>query len=552
MTKPLVLLVENNIGLLEKLNDFFEEIGFRVFTATNKNEAFELLKTISHELDLMIVDLHLEASTDDGWDVITYSTKKVSIPSWCVRAISTGHGETTKAAAAPSSVYFFEKGKDEKEYDEFIDITTKKAKERREGSGSDYPSITNNHMLDYNQIITCKAVIDAEEIKFKKILSGSFQDNNPLLVEIIPMEVGPSYFAVIKCCDLIKAKKEISGKNIILKYFSKIGKSVPPYNEYESLITNKQKILLSPRVCGDTLTTETQKNWMDDSVNRVDLFIEIFSEAKNFLLNIKDSRKNFFNSADLFYSKYLDTNDDAVRRYDKTVPLLENYIDADSQLIESHNFEIDIINPLYLLETRNEGNLRIKKDKIESEKFTYIHGDFHTGNIMVSIKPEKSKVGFDKYKLRDLFVLDYDYIGTGCKFFDLAQLETSFILDVSLCDAFVSQELEWKTYFSPALRVLCNSGEISSIHNNRFAWDLFRVIDFLRGTINQNEIPIFKTCLFIEMLRIFTSKCRSFYAKNENPPSSLIKTGFSYLGLLLKDLVVVTNSDKMKKCDLKI
>ncbi len=63
--KKLVLIVDDEVSLREIISEMFEMFGAETLSASNKDEAIELVKSHKTLIDLAIIDFNLDGATGD-------------------------------------------------------------------------------------------------------------------------------------------------------------------------------------------------------------------------------------------------------------------------------------------------------------------------------------------------------------------------------------------------------------------------------------------------------------------------------------------------------
>ena len=78
MSKPLILIAENNPDALATLTEYFQKKGYRVLGVSNPPDAIQMVE--KHQPDLVISDLRLTDDTDSydtsGLEVVREATGK--------------------------------------------------------------------------------------------------------------------------------------------------------------------------------------------------------------------------------------------------------------------------------------------------------------------------------------------------------------------------------------------------------------------------------------------------------------------------------------------
>jgi CheY-like chemotaxis protein len=530
--KPLALIVEDREFEREGMIALVEKAGFKAHAADGYASAAAWLKEEAHHLDLLVVDLWLP-EVNLGWRVIAEA--KSQVPWWCEIVVLTAHDET-RPAAASAGVSFFKKGTGEFAYGftEKIAACSKTFQSRLDGVDGSGPEVKTGKLdkdLDYEERMMCRAISDARQVEVIRRLKGSLQEGAVLQVKLTPKGEAPDCIAVVKRGGVKKADDEVAGQEKLMWYWSKIGRALPPLRKYRSLLSSRERVLVTPFAGGRTLAEAAADNWYRDHEGRVQTFQAIFSAAAGFLETINRSRECKHGVAETFTSAYLGTDEKAVGRKDKALSVLHSLIGTDAAMVRCVSSSVIAPNPLMLFQKMQEQDdgvcWRWRPGESICGVVTYGHGDFHVGNVMMDL----SKTG--RIKRGGLTILDYDYVGEYCRHYDTAQLESSFLIELAL--AFEEQlgAAKWDGYYLPALKVLTSAEREESIANNEFACDLVRVVRTLRGGLAAPDLTLYHGALFTTLLRISVSK----YLKLKGAlPRSAKRTVVVTLGLLLNQL----------------
>lgn len=383
----------------------------------------------------------------------------------------------------------------------------------------------------------------ARKVYPRQDLEGSNQAGRVLQVVVEP-ETGPLYHAVVKSTDRRKATKEMIGHRHLLPYSRQIGDMIAPLPRIHQVRTEKRAavagiekryVVVSPQVEGRTLHALAREQWMNQSLDRVQVFSSVMNRLRNFLAviakkkSVRCAPEAILLRENLHYDQ---PNTEAARRKNKTLNALRAIRTAKGPLLTMHG--VEIVSPLWVFEHPSEVTWRHGKGVVFDCSFG--HGDFHTGNILVKLDPVRLVV-------ERVYVLDYDYVGTYRQGVDPATLEASFLVSLAKVATFRGNEggARWEDMFEPALRHLAGETVWQAIENNRFAHDLAKVVgcirqDALRQT---NYDPHYSGCLVSAMYRVLASeykKMKSSELKNFNP---VWETAFFYMGLHLRNIVNV-------------
>jgi CheY-like chemotaxis protein len=80
MTRPLIVVVDDDLGYLEFITMALEEAGYDVVTCTQKEEAYDVIR--QKQPDLVLLDIRLRG-TRDGWvllDLLQLTPSTNTIP----------------------------------------------------------------------------------------------------------------------------------------------------------------------------------------------------------------------------------------------------------------------------------------------------------------------------------------------------------------------------------------------------------------------------------------------------------------------------------------
>ncbi len=527
-----------------------EAAGFQVLAEEAYVSASASLSTHASRLDLLVVDLYLperQRSSEKpnlGWRLLAESQQ--SLPSWCELVVCTAYGETRPAADA-LKVMFIEKmtGDYDEKFLPFASEWARTCQTRLNETDSSYPGVPVVNVdsisggLDYESLMMCRAITDAKRVEVLRRLSGSLQEAPVLQVRLTPKGDAPDCYAVVKrgykdetSTDgkpiKGKAVKEIEGQSKLMWYWGEIGRSIPPLRNYPSLLSSRELILVTPFARGRTLAEVASERWYDDKHGRVRLFQGIFEAVGRFLETINHTRSCEHGVDYVFTNAYLTGDPESVRRRTKTVPALEALIGTSGSVLTCAGSSVTVANPLMLFSHEEGAGWHWQRVDPACGIATYGHGDFHVGNVMVDLSTDGT-LNYD-----GLTVLDYDYVGEYCLYYDRAQLESSFLVELALTFEEKCQTTDWDGYFLPALRVLTSARTEASIENNKFAYDLVSVSKTLRGDLKGSALKLYYGALFTTLLRISVSKYQKAHGKlTESAKRTIVVT----LGLLLNQLV---------------
>lgn len=539
--RPLALIVEDAPDLRIQMKGDLEMAGFQVLAEEAYAPASASLSAYASRLDLLVVDLYLPErarSTERpnlGWRLLAEA--KQHLPFWCELVVCTAYGETRPAAAA-LKVMFIEKMTGD--YDEkFLPFVSKWAvacQSRLNGTDASYPQVNADALggdLDYQALMMCRAINDAKSVEVVRSLAGSFQEGGVLQVRLTPKDNAPDCIAVVKRGSLLKASQELAGQAKLMWYWKDIGKSLPPLRQYRSLLSSRELVLVTPFARGRTLSEVVKERWYADDRRRVDTFESIFQGVAKFLESIKRQSESVHGLGSAFTNAYLTV--EAESRRAKTIPVLDSVLKTRRRWLTCVDASVTVPNPMVLFGPADEAPeaWHWREEDCACGAVTYGHGDFHVGNVMVELSDEGI------LEEDGLTVLDYDYVGEYCRHYDTAQLEASFLVELAMAFDDRCGPALWDEYVLPALKILSSSKSAASVRDKRFAGDLVRVINGLRGSLTPAELKLYYGALFTTLLRVSVSQSISAQRRGRDLPRSAQRTIVVMLGLLLDQLIEI-------------
>jgi hypothetical protein len=384
--------------------------------------------------------------------------------------------------------------------------------------------------IEYDTLMMCRAITDAKRVEVLRRLTGSFQEGTVLQVLLTPRDNAPNCHAVVKRGRLDKADQEVAGQAKLMWYWDKVGRSLPPLRKYPSLTSGQELVLVTPFAEGQTLSKIAEDRWYGDPFGRVNTFTTIFSAAKRFLGKIQRGNPCEHGLESTFESVYKKV--ESARRRKETIEALQGLIGPSSaEALLCQESDVRVPNPLLLFIDDASKRWHWKAPQTSCTAVTYGHGDFHVGNLLVDLA-EDGTLRHD-----EVTVLDYDYVRDYCCYYDRAQLESSFLLEVALAFDVHHKPEKWDEYFLRAIKVL-TSGE-ADLANNEFARDIVKVLSDLRENMNEAEHMLYYGALLTTLLRV--SKSQYFKAQRQKPPAKLPRSAqrtiVILLGLLLSQLI---------------
>jgi hypothetical protein len=414
----------------------------------------------------------------------------------------------------------------------------------------------------------CESVWIGSRVKLEGRLSGSLRSSGSiLLVKIDPAtttgEPGGGqlsarpYPAVIKSADRRSALREYRGLNRLWGYSEDVKRFLTPtplFFPYRDEQGRTRFAIVTPHISStSTLGSFAADRWMNEGkIPRVYLFSHIFSEIGSFLGDISGVLPNAMNRSSSPHvhleQSHFGGAPEAQRRRRKLGEVkwpiflrdAPRTIKITSQSLP--NGPIAIVNPYYIIKNayRTEGEETIWRSGLTevNSPIPIAHNDLHAGNVLIKWADDGSLPGLN--------ILDYDYVGEApSRYYDLATLETSFILSIAEHERFATNSTSgrdlWKHHILPSLVLLWRPYDYADIfENNRFAYDMFNVVKMLVPDLRDRERaslnPHLHACRSVSLLRLTGSHHRRV-AEHRIRLQSLLWTAAVYLGLSLRDLV---------------
>lgn len=398
----------------------------------------------------------------------------------------------------------------------------------------------------------CSAIANATKIEIRDRTEGSFQGKAMRFVQITPRSPdghthAASYHAVIKDVDRVQAENEQRGYQLAQFYFKDISYALPPATILWPLAdpgdrAEQRFAAVIPRVSGLTLAQHVRREWHDfrsATESTGDHFARIFRTLVRFTCDLGQGLARISDELpqQCIYDSHLGDSNEATRRISKTQRALSFYLDGVRQCsrlrFATPQGFCEIVNPLWVLEAAGrsqiapEADLWLTTTPHKIHHVDFCHGDFHAGNILVRSDGTVT-------------VLDYDYVGRGRKFSDVATLEASFLLCLAETERF-REESEWLAVFPPLLSGLADQDALGALPPNVLgnpdAFNAWRVLQPGRIRVAQDRAcASYRALLVSALLRLFTSHHGLLDDKRSYHPG-LFATAVFYLGSLLKTMI---------------
>jgi len=375
---------------------------------------------------------------------------------------------------------------------------------------------------DSELAIPLKSIQTASLIQINREVDGSLKGASVLSLSITTKaahEGGTTtYPAIAKFSTLAEARNEADGLRRMQRYYSSIGKMLPPSLEVYLIADSEGKlpfekkgwdgrwtelacISVTPDLEGAVLSEKIAEHWASPT-RRVERFSGYLQSARTFVEKIqqqpfecsmtptgsgaatpaREEPKNYL--VDFF------SESKSVRQRFDLLAAGFNFPEGKVLKIKMADCgEISVVNPAaWIGEMLKDSSLvQWKQQPSRERKQVWTHGDFHTGNLFLSTVGEH------------LTVLDYDRVSPGGMEEDLARLEGSFAAFVfALPD--LNQADNWVAYAPPSLALLagCHPSAFHLLQQNIFARDLLETLNVIRPA---KPCP-FYTALVIKALLI--------------------------------------------------
>ncbi len=346
-----------------------------------------------------------------------------------------------------------------------------------------------------------KALHHAKEVQVNRAVGGSLKGASVYSLTVKTMthasDEETSYPAIAKFSTIKEARDESEGLRKLQRYYSRIGKMLPPplevYLERDATtgIANLDKndwlktpcISLTPDLEGAVLSEKITEHWASPT-RRVERFSGYLAQAQKFISEIQDQpieHSSPAGSADescisalteFFDGKLgIKQNKAEKERYELLTTSL-NFPAAAWLKVTPSGSEFVVPNPIHWIGKMlaAEAFTGWKKDLPKRKPASVlIHGDFHTGNLFLSRDSDQ------------LTVLDYDRVGSGPPEEDYARLDASFVSFVFALRDFRDGG-NWQQFAPDALALAAglHPKTVVTLERNSFARDLAEVLEVIR------------------------------------------------------------------------
>lgn len=351
-----------------------------------------------------------------------------------------------------------------------------------------------------------KSIHTARLIRVNRAVGGSLKDAPVFSLTITTKAAheggSTTYPAIAKFSTLAEARDEADGLRRMQRYYSSIGKMLPPplqvyliaaangrfpfeEEKWNGRWTELPCISVTPDLEGVVLSEKIAEHWASPT-RRVERFGGYLQPARAFVEKIQQQPLELSSATDGssatsategpqryladFFSAIRDSEKDK-ERYNLLATGL--YFPDGKVLrfnIAGHG-DVSVVNPAaWIGEMLNNANsVPWKPHPSRKPRPVLTHGDFHTGNLFFSTVGEH------------LTVLDYDRVGPGAPEEDLARLEASFVAFVFALADFSKPE-HWNAYAPPSLALLagCHPFPVQVLEQNAFARDLRETLNVIR------------------------------------------------------------------------
>lgn len=304
-----------------------------------------------------------------------------------------------------------------------------------------------------------------------------------------------TYPAIAKFSTISEARAEADGLRRMQRYFSRVGKMLPPPLEvyllkntegaYPFETGNWQDapcISVTPDLEGSVLSEKIAEHWVSPT-RRVERFSGYLKQARHFVDEIQcqpfDGPIKSDDSADNPEERSLESpeqrliefiNSEKPQRFKLLIEGL-NFPANPHLNLKCADRECKVVNPVVWLKQilDRTSDLKWKTHPKRMRKTVLAHGDFHTGNLFYSTDGDH------------LTVLDYDRVAGEHPEEDFARLDASFVAFVfGLSDFKV--KANWEKYALPALSLVagCHPFNVQELEKNIFTRDLAETLGVIR------------------------------------------------------------------------
>lgn len=371
-----------------------------------------------------------------------------------------------------------------------------------------------------------KRIDIAKELYVEKRIAGSFVTESVFLCHVTPKSTGSAkaYPVIAKIADLEKLQEEREGLRSLTQYYKFVGHMLAPpaldiwpieprRDDDKRSIPRALVLIPELEVTGTLRGLLSTKWWREpSSTERRRFFGQVCRQAVEDFLHVLCDPAHTADAHDhspwgVLETFYLGSGSEAVRRRKKTTKLLRELLGGRAEQIAFQSpFSVSIVNPWVLFRDKvaeisvGEDSARI----LRCRQYSWTHGDFHAGNLMVLDSPRPR-----------LFVLDYDYVDIDCMFVDVATLEASIVLGVA--EGLNSDNPHDRERLSQILRGVdyYSSTPYWSVGGIRAALpgcpeaiDLGNVLQHCRSEVTGETWPLYRAQLTAALLRLITSSGR--------------------------------------------
>lgn len=371
-------------------------------------------------------------------------------------------------------------------------------------------------------VLPYEAIKNAATITFEGPLEGSLRGAGaPILVKILPRhdrshgKSGPlPYRAVVKTASRSEVIREQRGLTRLWGYYEKAGRFLPqsplhfPYEESDGTVRFST---MTPHV-GRTVTLydKARTGWNSKDFPRQAFFSSVISDIARFIESIGKSTTHNISPATPLHDALSPRSGRPKRRRDKLLREMTwpTCLPHDTPLLTIHGFPseyrdtLTLVNPRWIVQQidRDSQWALNRYAQVQSVNgYVYSHGDLHCGNVLVE------SVSSEECRYKRMVVLDFDYVAPAMsEHTDTATLECSFLMSVFHGLGPCSTEAVWADLIVPTLMVRWKPDEFTSlVENNRFAYDLDYVLNFLPFSLSR--CPSRSACRASALLRLLAS-----------------------------------------------
>ena len=364
---------------------------------------------------------------------------------------------------------------------------------------------------DDDEVDKLKSIHKASRIDVNRRVGGSLKGAKVFSLTITTTaknNESTKYPAIAKFSTVKEAREEADGLRKMQRYYSRIGKMLPPPLEVY-LLTEKEDtrsgsrripvidkngdwldtpcISVTPDLEGSILAEKIAVSWVLPT-RRVERFTGFLEQARTFIREIQlqpfilsgeggaNSSTGTHRPHDLLIEFFTNELKSPAQK-DRYSGLLDAFKSnfPNSSWLKHESIEAKLVNPHVWLSKMIEpgGLIAWQKYHQRPKRFVLKHGDFHAGNLFYTSEGD------------NLVVLDYDRVGGGLPEEDLACLDASFVSAVFGLSDF-DLPVNWKEFAPDSIALLSwmHSSTTKCLNTNPFARDLLETLSILRpGTI---------------------------------------------------------------------